>query len=213
MYVGANVRARYAFLSYSCALLVHLLGVFNEQINDGDDGHLKTTHSKEDAKRRHPYTGEADGETPDSSSAVYHTTGSWWVVRWEMVINARWVSRGVCVCVCVWWCVTVPVGSRWSAKPLQCATCRGPLPYLRAPTTGSSECECVHERRENCRRRSAVQQRQHASFSGRFPGQPGSTAVPYAGGGSGDNRWLCEHVDRLSALNFPVFCLRKERKN
>ena len=81
MYVGANVRARYAFLSYSCALLVHLLGVFNEQINDGDDGHLKTTHSKEDAKRRHPYTGEADGETPDSSSAVYHTTGSWWVVR------------------------------------------------------------------------------------------------------------------------------------
>ena len=38
LFSGVNVRARYAFLSCSCALLLHLTEVFNEQINDDDDG-------------------------------------------------------------------------------------------------------------------------------------------------------------------------------
>jgi len=37
VFLGANVRAHCAFLSCSYALLLHLLEVFNDQINDDDD--------------------------------------------------------------------------------------------------------------------------------------------------------------------------------
>jgi len=37
VFLGANVRARRAFLSCSCALLLRLLELFNEEINDDDD--------------------------------------------------------------------------------------------------------------------------------------------------------------------------------